>query len=428
MLRIILAACLLSSGSAAARTPEPPGALTAAVAETSAAAATSAAPVFTLEQLLTLARQKHPGLHAARAAVNATEAGLRSAAAYPNPEVEYAQGRQHARHPGAMAGAQGSWAYTQKIDLPGPRRARQSVAEAQHEAQQAQLHGREIDALAAVKQGFSDLQRRLAEVQAAREDLDLIEAIRLRIAVRVESGEAARYELVKADAELLGARQTLQSAELRVAQARAALQRAVGERLPAHYRVSETPEPLPVLPPLATLQAQLQRNNPDLRQAQANVGEATQQLALEEHLRRPALAVRAAGDLDPELRSTRLGLVVTLPLWDQREGPLAAARAQQRRATHLAEHTGFDLAHELELAYRQHEIAITRIAAYESGILAQAAHALRIAEAAYRHGERGILDYLDARRVWRATRSDLINARHEARLSAVEIERLCALQ
>jgi len=46
-----------------------------------------------------------------------------------------------------------------------------------------------------------------------------------------------------------------------------------------------------------------------------------------------------------------------------------------------------------------------------------------IAEAAYRFGERGFLDVLDAQRVYRAARNELIVARYELAQAWVEIER-----
>ena len=49
-----------------------------------------------------------------------------------------------------------------------------------------------------------------------------------------------------------------------------------------------------------------------------------------------------------------------------------------------------------------------------------------IAEAAYRFGERGILEYLDARRQFRLVRADLIAARYELYASKTELERLAA--
>jgi cobalt-zinc-cadmium efflux system outer membrane protein len=56
--------------------------------------------------------------------------------------------------------------------------------------------------------------------------------------------------------------------------------------------------------------------------------------------------------------------------------------------------------------------------------LAEAEAAVRVAEAAWRFGERGILDVLDAQRILRTLRADLIQARLEAQVALIEIERL----
>ena len=61
-----------------------------------------------------------------------------------------------------------------------------------------------------------------------------------------------------------------------------------------------------------------------------------------------------------------------------------------------------------------------------SGIVRQAENAVRVAEHAYRFGERGFLDVLDAQRVYRAARNELISARYEAAAIWAEIERLRA--
>ena len=76
---------------------------------------------------------------------------------------------------------------------------------------------------------------------------------------------------------------------------------------------------------------------------------------------------------------------------------------------------------------KQYEIAQTQVTALESGIVRQAESALRVAEAAYRFGERGFLEVLDAQRVYRAARAELIAARYELASAWVEIERLRAI-
>jgi cobalt-zinc-cadmium efflux system outer membrane protein len=131
-------------------------------------------------------------------------------------------------------------------------------------------------------------------------------------------------------------------------------------------------------------------------------------------------------DDDPDMRTSRLGVVVSLPLWDRRSGPVDEASAQLARSRHALAAQEFSLDQQLAVAYQQYEIALTQVTTLESGIVRQAENALRIAEAAYRFGERGFLEVLDAQRVYRASRAELIAARFELAAAWVEIERLRA--
>ena len=138
------------------------------------------------------------------------------------------------------------------------------------------------------------------------------------------------------------------------------------------------------------------------------------------------MALRGSKENDPELSTNRVGLVVTIPIWDWRGGPIDEARANLSRATNELAHYEFSIDRSIDVAYEQYQIAQAQVAALESGIVRQAENAVRIAEHAYRFGERGILDVLDAQRVYRAARNELINARYEAASTWAEIERLRA--
>ena len=127
------------------------------------------------------------------------------------------------------------------------------------------------------------------------------------------------------------------------------------------------------------------------------------------------------------MRASQFGVVLTVPLWDRRRGPVGEAEAQLSRARNELESHEFTLGQSLEVAYQQYEIAQAQAVALESGIVRQAEAALKVAEAAYRFGERGFLEVLDAQRVFRAARSELIAARYELATAWVEIERLRAL-
>ena len=401
-----------------------------AVALSAAAASALSAPadgaVWSQQALRDLARSSHPALAAARAQVDAGRAQVTGAAAYSNPEVEFLAGRTHARVPGAASGGAQSLAVLQRIDNPWQRDARIAAATFGLEAREAERRGFENDLLARLDQRYFDTLRRQAEQRAAREDLGLAEMIRSKVAVRVDTGETPRYELIKADTELLNAQKAAESAELRIAQARAGLRALVGASLPADFRVDGSLASNPAVPSLDELRAEVLARNPELQRSAAELRRAERQLELERLRRQPDVALKVTEDRDHELRDTRFGLVVSVPLWDRRQGPIAEAGAVLARNRSELAGQELGLLQALETAYRQYEIARNQVNALENGILREAEAAMKVAEAAYRFGERGILDYLDAQRVFRAARNELIAARYELRLAVIEIERLRA--
>lgn len=364
---------------------------------------------------------------AARDQLQAARHAAESARAFPNPELEYLSGNQRSRNGLGAAGDARSISLSQPLDLPWRRMPRIAAADAGFAVATAVAGGLEADLLANLRARYFNLLRREAELRNAREDVSTVEGVHTRIAKRVETGEAARFELIKADAELLNARKNMQAASFRVEQGRSQLRQVAGESLPADFTLVGHLRDVPALPELSQLQREMQTHSPDLQRAQAEVSRAERQLELERSLRLPAVSLRAGLDEDPEVRTSRLGLQVTIPLWDRRRAQIDEAAAQLSRSRHELEGRRFSLRQELEVAYQQYEIALAQVAALESGILRQAEAAVQVATAAYRFGERGFLEVLDAQRVFRAARAELIQARHELAAAWVEIERLRAL-
>lgn len=381
---------------------------------------------LSLDELLLLARQSSRSVLASRDQVEAARAAVQSASAFPNPELEIAAGPARARAPGANPGDTRSISLTQPIDLPNRRGARIDAAGAGLDAAQAGHAAFEAELMARLRVRFYELLRREAELRAAREDQKLMEDIRGRIALRVETGEAARYELIKADAEMLNAQKLAHSASLRVEQSRSNLRQLVGPALPAGFTVKGRLDAVPDVPPLEKLLAEVAAGNPELARSRAEARRAERLLDHERAQRWPSLAVKASREEDPDLRTSRIGLVMSIPLWDRRSGPVGEATANLSRARNELAVREFTLAQDLQYAYQQYEIAQTQVTALESGIVRQAENALKVAEASYRFGERGILEVLDAQRVYRAARNELIAARFELAAAWAEIERLRA--
>lgn len=389
-------------------------------------AAHADAPSYTREQLETLAHGSSRSIQAARNQVEAATAAVRTASAYPNPELEYQKGTSKSRQPSGVPGDVEQYSLTQPLDMPWTRNARIGAAEAGLESATAHGRGQEADIIARIRLRYFDVLRRQAELKAALEDQSAMEGIRDRIALRVETGEAPRFELVKADAEMLNSQKNAYTAELRVNQARAYLRALVGPALPENFTLlGKLQDPL-MLDGLDNLRKEIRERNPDLLRARAEQQRASRELDHEKSKRWPKVSLRGSRENDPELSTTRVGLVVTIPIWDWRGGPVDEARANLSRATNELAYSEFSMDRSIEVAYEQYQIAQAQVVALESGIVRQAENAVRIAEHAYRFGERGILEVLDAQRVYRAARNELINARYEAASTWTEIERLRA--
>jgi cobalt-zinc-cadmium efflux system outer membrane protein len=282
--------------------------------------------------------------------------------------------------------------------------------------------------LARLRYRFYELLRQDAELKATKQDEQIMRQIATRIKVKVDTGESPRFETIKADTELLSAHKLVQTAELRIHQTRSNVRQLVGTTLSPNFEVDGTLEDDIVLPSLEVLRAEVLERSPELARNRALTRQAESLRNYERHQRWPTLAVKGGYDQTPDSRDNRVGVVFTMPLWDRRSGPVAEAEARLSRARNEEVQNAFSLQQNLETAWQQWQIADAQVTALQSGIIKQAAEALRVAEAAYRYGERGILEYLDAQRVFRAARNELITARFERQVAIIEIDRLRAAQ
>jgi cobalt-zinc-cadmium efflux system outer membrane protein len=270
---------------------------------------------FDLPSLEALAMNSSRSLLASRDQVTAARFAVDSASAFPNPELEYLSGSTRARSPGGNPGDARSVTLTQPIDLPWRRSARIGAAEAGLESAAAGSRMFEADLLARLRARYFEVLRREAELSNAREDAALMESVRAKIALRVETGEAPRFELIKADAESLNAQKTAQAAGFRVEQSRSLLRQAVGVALPAEFKLTSRLRDVPALAPIDAVRKQIGEASPDLARGRAEMVRAERQLALERAQRWPGLALKADINEDPDIRTSKIGVVVSIPLW-----------------------------------------------------------------------------------------------------------------
>lgn len=379
---------------------------------------------MSINDLIDAALTHNLSLKAAQRGVDVATAAVTTAGAFPNPRLEINGGRNVTPTATSSAGNVSGVGISQLIENPAVRQARTRGAQYAEQGSRQTLSLTRNELVAQVRfRAYEYLLRRLQAKEAA-ESLSLLEQTRERIKVRVETGETGKLDLIRADAEIVNARQREETTRLQIAQAAIALNRLAAGMLPPRWELRAELDDADDIPSLDQLKQDAARLNPEvllleaeLARSKARIDEANASLL-------PGVELRLSQLREPDLRQELVGVSVQLPLFDQKRGPKGEAIAERERTIARLDGRRAELMLQLELAWRSVEIARVRVKALSEGAVRSADAALRVAEAAYRYGERGILEVLDAQRVLRAVRQDLLLARFELKTAQIELDAL----
>lgn len=204
--------------------------------------------------------------------------------------------------PGAVVGGVSALSFTQPFENPALRSSRLRSAQSlstftQHQVQMMRLHLiAEFEALA-----YEYFWRRDTAL-LFREDWQLLEQVRERVRVKVDSGEAARYELIKAEAEVTNARQRFQSAEVQAQQVLLGFNRLAAGQLPGLTGLQGGLDQSIDMSALVELQDMAERRNPELGALRAQLERARHQLDSTKAQRWPGAEFRYSQTQDPQIR------------------------------------------------------------------------------------------------------------------------------
>ena len=390
---------------------------------------TSIPQALTLQQALAFAQRNSPPLQGALAASERAAARVTSARAYSNPQVEVFIGPQHARRiatPGVPGPLQHYAAY-QTVEIPEERRRRRNVAELGRQTELYRQQGVQLSVTATVKQAFYTVIRQKEEIQHTQENLALVRDLRRRVEVEVQAGEKGRLELTRAEAELARANFAVRSAQIELSNAIAMLRVAIAAPADANLDPQGRLEASIKLAPLAEMRAQVLRSHPAIAEMQTVSSQSEATLEHERSRRIPQPTFFGEYERQPDLWFWRTGVIVSLPVRDRRAGPILEAQAAIRESRAAEAQRRLEITSALERAYEQYLLADQQVTALQSGSLHEAESAVEAAKAAYRFGERGIVEVLDAQRVLQSVRGDLLDAEFARQTARTALEELGAV-
>lgn len=350
-----------------------------------------------------------PRLAAGRFRVDAARGAAIDTAAFPSPTVEATIGEGSAR-----VGDQSRTEWGLSLSLPltwiAERESKLAAAEAEVEAAVAEREALRRDVELELRALFWNLaydQTKVSALEALeRQTAELVRAARLR----VRTGEARPVEAPRAEVELEKVASELDAARTSLASRRAQLALWLGSVEEKTVVADADLSALPTAVDVETALSRARAQHPALTAARARVSSLSAALDTQKTARLPSVSL--TGFADDELDRTAYGggITVTLPVLNWNAGGIAAAAARLAAAQK-----------ELDAVRRQIESAVidaqaachasvqiaTRLS--ENAVPRSEAVAL-IMEKAYRLGDAGLLEVIDARRTLLDARRSHLNA------------------
>jgi cobalt-zinc-cadmium efflux system outer membrane protein len=355
-----------------------------------------------------------PQARAIRAESEVTRREQLARLAYPNPVVTYSR---------ESAGFTEFFQAEQPLPLFGARAALSRVGVAATAAAEAERDARlwllRSDAAAAVARLVAEQSRLELSQVHAREVARLVEILR----TREREGEGSRFDRLRAEQELRDARQIVTSAGVSVVKGRAMLA-ALLPRDTAVTRIAGTLDPQRAPAAAEVLIAKAISTRAELRALQQLAERATLEADAARRVRLPSPnllgGLKRAEDVSGQQTGAVFGLSVSVPLFDA--GGRESARWAAERARVEAERAS------IEVRIRSEVVGASEVLSMRQAVLSEDAEGAgdelaQTAEVAYREGEVGILELLDAVRTASRARSRSIELRLDARLAQIALER-----
>jgi outer membrane protein, heavy metal efflux system len=378
---------------------------------------------YALAELEEMALKTHPALQVSGAEIKKSEAELRIARQYPNPELEGEVSSQKGMESGRyMTGY--SIGLSQPLEWPGRRAKLQEAARFGIDSSRQKLTQEQINVRARCRELYYRVLAGEQVVKIAEENLDSAKKLLDIAEKRVHVGEGRPMELVKARVEFFSLEREYDKAKTCLTGDRQVLGQFLGDELPAKFTLARDTEILRPVEPLKRWQEAAAGAHPLLAAQEAQVRQAASTLGAERQAWIPEVKVKVFHTRDVDLQATGGGLSIPLPLWNRKGGEVAKAAASKSQADAELRVLKQDLETKLVSQYNLYETARRQVESYRWAILAEAAESLRVAQFSYEHGETSLLELLDARRVYRGTEQDYSKALLDYRLARVELWRL----
>lgn len=406
--------------------------LTMSMVCSSSHAAEETPALYTLEGIVQLALEHNPAVADAQGIIEQQRGQQTLAGAYPNPTISGNSGRGEIRDVGRASireslAKESLTEYNatigQPLEWPGMRAARQRAADAGVATANAGLSEARLNLVAQVKVAFYDLLLAQQDAALARQNLDTVDGVARIVKARVKSGEAPQFEAIKAEVEVLKARQQLARADNSVRINRVVVDTYTGGVLGPSYSVNGEFVSIPKGMHIDPLMTRMLSQHPTIQRLLQLVEQSDWKIEFERQSRMPTVTVNGSYWREIGREAWQGGFSVPIPTWYRRQGEIASALGIKRREEAELLRARNDLVRAVYQHYQDTQTTAELIEVFDKGLLKQAQEALRLAQFSFQQGASSLLDVFDAQRVQRQIQMEYAQARYELSVSLTRLER-----
>jgi len=387
---------------------------------------------FTLQEIMTIARENNGDLKALREEGGIGEAVKIKAGLYPNPVLDL-EGVS-----GALTGSASenrlAFGVSQEFLTGGKRGKRLAVAESELVRFASRIRDAERLLLLEVKSGFYDLllaESRLGLAHRAYElSNQLLQVTKERLAV----GEIAELDVNLARVETARSEGRKIEAERELVPARQRLLSLMGAPALTDLQITGSPEAKPAVANLAELKALALNNRPDLQAvaAEKSKGEAELNLAHAERLPNVTSGIAfsressmtSLGGLDERSTDYLIGLKLSVPIpfFDKNQAGVKEAQARRSSAEIRQAFVRQSIAREVEAAHARLAVTDKSLSIYAREVIPQLTENLKLVQEAYRLGEIGILAVIEEQKKFLEVHDGYLTALHNRNVAVAKLE------
>ena len=359
--------------------------------------------------------QKNLNIQIAKTQVEAAKADTLSAARRPNPQLSYymnsiGTGRDH-RY---LNGSDQVIHIDQTFERGDKRELRIKNADLMLHASESDLQNIARLSKTQLYQLYYQLLLAQEKLRISEDNVSLYQKTLEVSQLRFKAGDISSAELSRLDLDKLRAENEVLQAKNNLKQAQIELAMYIGEELNAP--VIEASDTWPKLMEKAYQNSINVDDRPDVKAAMLRLNAADTNLELALALKKRDITIGAQIEHNSlDLESNTVGLGVSIPLLTGYgyEGEIARAASDKKLAETDLERIKAQAISEINRARGDLKTAEARVMQYDENLLKEADKVLQSAEFAYQQGAQSVMDLLDARRTYKLTQIEAMNARYE---------------